>query len=57
MTVSWEGASFALTALVVVLQAINLYTTATLKVWALQKFITKADFLDTLQLWGKKHGD
>jgi hypothetical protein len=49
----WEKASFFLGLIVLVLQAWNLYISTSLKLWALEKFVTKTDFLDTLQMWHK----
>jgi len=54
---NWEAATFALTAIVLVLQGIAVYTTSQIKVWSLEKFVSKKDFLETLHLWSRKeHG-
>ena len=50
---TWEQATFYLSAVVLVMQAVNLYTTAKVKLWAVEKFVTKGDFLSTLDMWSK----
>lgn len=49
---NWEIAGTGLSAIVIILQAVSLYTQSQIKVWSLQTFISKKDFLDTLALWG-----
>ena len=50
---NWEAATFAVTVAVLALQAWNMYITASLKLWATERFVSKTDFLDTLHLWNK----
>jgi hypothetical protein len=47
----WEKASFFLGLLVLALQAWNLYISNSLKLWAIEKFVSKTDFLNTLEMW------
>lgn len=47
----WEKASFGVTIAVLALQAWNLYISASIKLWASERFVTKTDFLNTLSLW------
>lgn len=49
-----EFASLGLTALVLVMQGVNMYTTASLKAWSLKEFVSKSDFMDLLELWNTK---
>lgn len=49
----WEKASFFLGVLVLAMQAWNLYISSSLKLWAMERFITKTDFLETVHLWTK----
>lgn len=60
---NWEAATFGLSVVVVVLQFTSLYTLTRIKLWSLEKFLTKEDadktyvsktsFLDTLHIWNK----
>lgn len=50
---NWEKASFFLGIFILALQAWNLYISNNLKLWAMEKFVTKADFLETVHLWTK----
>lgn len=52
---SWEAATFGMTALVLVMQGISLYTQAKIKLWALEKFVTKDDFHAVVSE-GRHHG-
>lgn len=49
---TWEAATFGISIIVLAMQGAQLYTSAKLKLWALEKFVTKSDFLDSIQLWG-----
>lgn len=51
---TWEASTFVLTVMVLALQAWNLYVSASIKLWAEQRFVSKQDFLETLNLWGGK---
>lgn len=48
-----EQATFGLSLIVIAMQGISLYTQAKLKVWALERFVSKTDFLDTLNMWSR----
>lgn len=53
---NWESASFALTAIVLIMQGISLYTQSQIKNWTLEKFLLKSDFMDLLELWNRPDG-
>lgn len=48
-----EQATLAITVIILAMQGVNMYTTARLKLWALEKFVSKSDFLDNLHLWSR----
>lgn len=39
---------------VLALQGVNLYISTSIKLWAVEKFVTKKDFLDTIHMWAKE---
>ncbi len=49
---NWEAATFALSVIVVVLQFTNIYISTRIKLWTVQNFVSKTDFLETLHMWG-----
>jgi hypothetical protein len=49
-----EQATFAISIIVLVMQGVSLYTSARIKVWVLERFVSKADFLETLTLWSNQ---
>lgn len=50
---TWEQMTFGVSILVLAMQGVSMYTTARLKVWALERFVSKTDFLETLNLWSR----
>jgi hypothetical protein len=59
---TWEQVAAGMAIISIVLQGINLYITACVKLWAVQTFVSKSDFLNTLEMWSRadskegKHG-
>jgi hypothetical protein len=50
---NYEQAAFFVSIAVLAMQAWNLYMSATLKLWAYKTFVSKSDFLDTIEMWSK----
>lgn len=48
--------SLGLTAVVLALQVWNVYITNRIKLWAMERFVTKSDFLETLHFWSNGNG-
>ena len=38
---------------ILAMQGFNVYLSNSIKLWAVQKFVAKTDFLETLQLWSR----
>ena len=48
-----EQATFGVSIVVLVMQGMSMYTVAKIKVWAMERFVSKSDFLETLHFWSK----